>query len=166
MAAEHNVVREGIIAGILSATVIVVWLFIVDAIASHPFFTPMVLGRGLLGFFGRSSPADSSALYVVIYTIFHYVAFAIIGIIAAMVVHQARRTPAILAGFLIAFVVFEIGFYGLAALLSVSTALGGLAWYQIGVANLVAAVVMFYFMWARHPELKRNFTTALEGRDV
>jgi peptidoglycan/LPS O-acetylase OafA/YrhL len=103
---------------------------------------------------------------VVIYTIFHYVAFAIIGIIAAMVVHQARRTPAILAGFLIAFVVFEIGFYGLAALLSVSTALGGLAWYQIGVANLVAAVVMFYFMWARHPELKRNFTTALEGRDV
>lgn len=166
MAAEHNTIQEGIIAGILSATVIAVWLLVVDVIAGHAFFTPTVLGRGLLGFFGVSRPTDSPTLYVVLYTIFHYVSFAIVGVIVAMIVHQARRTPAVLAGFLVVFIIFEMGFYGLAALLSVNSDLGGLAWYQIGAANLVAAIVMLYFMWARHPELKGHFTSALEGTDA
>ena len=126
MAAEHNTIQEGIIAGILSATVIAVWLLVVDVIAGHAFFTPTVLGRGLLGFFGVSRPTDSPTLYVVLYTIFHYVSFAIVGVIVAMIVHQARRTPAVLAGFLVVFIIFEMGFYGLAALLSVNSDLGGL----------------------------------------
>jgi len=120
---EHNTIREGIYAGVLSATVIAVWLLIVDTIEHHPFFTPDVLGSGLLRFLGAPRMSDTMLLHVTIYTIFHYVAFAIIGIIVAWTVHQARRTPAILAGFLITFVIVEAGFYGLAALLSVSTEL-------------------------------------------
>jgi hypothetical protein len=105
-------------------------------------------------------------MHVAFYTVFHYLAFATIGVIVAWVVHQARRTPGVLAGFLITFVMVEGGFYGLAAVLSVSTELGGIAWYQIMVANLLASIVMFTFMWMRHPELKRQFAQALEGRDA
>jgi hypothetical protein len=71
-----------------------------------------------------------------------------------------------MAGFLVVFVIFEMGFYGLAAALSVNSQLQGLAWYQIGAANLIAAAVMFYYMWARHPELKGNIRSALEGTDA
>ena len=164
-AAEHNTIREGILAGILSATVIAVWLFIVDSIAGHPLFTPSVLGRGLIGVFGVRI-GDSAVNYVGIYTLFHYAAFALIGIGVAKIVHEARRTPAVLAGFLIIFIAFELGFYGLTAMLSVNSALQGLAWYQLMAANLVASFVMLYFMWMRHPELKGELHAALEGTDA
>jgi hypothetical protein len=162
---EHNTIREGIYAGLLSATAIAVWLFIVDSIERHPFFTPDVLGSGLMRFVGAPRMTDTMAMHVAFYTVFHYVAFAVIGVIVAWIVHQARRTPAILAGFLILFVVVEFGFYGLAAMLSSSSVLGGIAWYQIMVANLLASLVMFTFMWMRHPDLKGQFTDALDGTD-
>lgn len=164
-APEHNTIREGILAGILSATVIAVWLFVVDSIAGHPLFTPSVLGRGLIGVFGMRV-GDSTANYVGIYTLFHYGAFALIGVAVAKIVHEARRTPAVLAGFLIIFIAFELGFYGLTAMLSVNSALQGLAWYQLMAANLVASFVMLYFMWIRHPELKGELNAALEGTDA
>jgi len=163
---DHNTIREGILAGVLSATAIAIWILIVDTVERHPFFTPDVLGTGLLRFLGAPHMSDTMALHVTIYTIFHYVAFAIIGIIVAWVVHQARRTPAILAGFLILFVIVEGGFYGLAAMLSVTTALGGIAWFQIMIANLLASIVMFGFMWMRHPEIKGQFAEALDGTDA
>lgn len=162
---EDNPIREGIVAGVLSATVIAVWLFVVDVIAGRALFTPAVLGRGLLGVLGLRA-GDTAGTYVLAYTIFHYAAFALIGIIVAVVVHAARRTPAVLAGFLILFVAFELGFYGLTQALSVNTELRGLAWYQIGAANLVAALVMLGFMWLRHPELKGELRSALEGTDA
>jgi len=162
---RDNTIGEGILAGFLSATVIAVWLFIVDVIARHPFFTPRVLGKGLVSILGLHM-SDTTALYVAVYTVFHYASFAIIGILVAMIVHAARRTPAVLAGFLIMFIAFEFGFYGLAAMLSVNSDLRSLAWYQIMAANLLAAVVMFYFMWVRHPELKGEFSDALGGTDA
>ena len=162
---SHNTVREGILAGCLSATVIAVWLFVVDSLAGHPFFTPTVLGRGLLGVFGLRL-GDTALNYVVLYTLFHYAAFSVIGIIVATIVHAARRTPAVLAGFLIIFIAFELGFYGLTGLLSVSSDLRGLAWYQLMAANLVASIVMLSFMWLRHPELKGQLRDALQGTDV
>jgi hypothetical protein len=163
---EHSTIREGIYAGVLSATVIAVWFFIVDSIKRHAFFTPDALGSGLMRFLGAPRLSDTVALHVTFYTIFHYVAFAIIGIVVAWIVHQARRTPAVLAGFLVMFVVVEFGFYGLAAMLSANSVLGGIAWYQVGVANLLASLVMFSFMWIRHPELKAQFTEALDGTDA
>jgi len=163
---EHNTIREGIYAGVLSATAIAVWLFIVDSVERRAFFTPDVLGSGLMRFVGAPRMTDTMAMHVAFYTAFHYVAFAIIGVIVAWIVHQARRTPAILAGFLIMFVVFEFGFYGLAAMLSANSVLGGIEWYQIMVANLLASLVMFSFMWARHPELKGQFADALDGTDT
>jgi len=165
MADRHSTVREGITAGFLSATVIAVWLLIVDVIAKHPFFTPMVLGQGLLGLFGVR-PGDTGLTYVIVYTLFHYGMFFVLGMLVVKVVHAARRTPAVLAGFLILFVAFELGFYGLTSMLSVYTALAGLAWFQIMIANLIASFVMLYYMWLRHPELTREFREALEGTDA
>ena len=163
---DHNTIREGIYAGLLSATAIAVWLFLVDSVERHAFFTPNVLGSGLMRFLGAPRMGDTVAMHVIFYTVFHYVAFAIIGVIVAWVVHQARRTPGVLAGFLVTFVIVEGGFYGLAAMLSVTTQLGGIEWYQIMIAKLLASIVMFTFMWMRHPELKGQFAAALEGHDA
>src|SRR5829696_8819304 len=37
---KHNVAREGIIAGVIGATSVALWFFVVDAVAGHPLATP------------------------------------------------------------------------------------------------------------------------------
>ena len=165
MAEQHNSVREGIYAGIIGATAIAVWFAIIDVLGAHPFHTPDILGAGLISILGKPPMMpDTPAVRIVVYTIFHYLAFAIIGILLAKIVHQSARTPAVLAGALIAFVAFELGAIGLTTLLTESR-LGGMAWYQIFLANLLATVLMFWFMWRRHPALKADLDRALTGTD-
>ena len=98
------------------------------------------------------------------YTIFHYAAFFIVGIVLTVIVHQAHRTPGILAGLLVAFVIMTMGFYMIAAAFAQS-ALGQIAWAQIFVANLLAAGLMGGYLWRRHPMLNRHLKQALEGTD-
>jgi hypothetical protein len=163
---QHSSIREGIVAGVLGATTIAVWFLIVDVISGHPFYTPDLLGRGLISVLGKP-PAmpDTMATHVFAYTLFHYAAFALVGIIVASIVHQSARTPAVLAGFLIVFVMFELGAYGITGLFT-ETPFGGMAWYQIFIANLLATVVMGWYMWARHPGLKHDISVALTGEDA
>lgn len=164
MAQRHNSKREGVYVGLIGATAIVVWFAIVDIVSGMPFHTPDILGAGLVSVLGKPQMMDTVAFHVVIYTIFHYVAFIVVGMIMAGVVHQASRTPAVLAGFLIAFVAFELGAIGLTTLLT-ETRLGGMAWYQIFIANLLAAAGMFWYMWRTHPSLGANIDKALTGTD-
>jgi hypothetical protein len=103
------------------------------------------------------------ALVVGMYTVIHYFMFALVGILAATIVRAGEREPGLLAGALILFVAIEIGFYGLSAMLAESPLLGALAWYQIGLANLVAALAMGTYLWRRHPLLGRRLGYALGG---
>ncbi len=160
---EHNFVREGILAGAVGATAIAIWFFIIDTVAGKPLYTPKLLGHAVISVLGKAMP-DSTLTQVLGYTVFHYVAFAIIGIILVAIVHQSERTPAILAGLLILFVALQLGMYVLSALLKESP-LGGMAWSQLFIANLLASAAMGWFIWKRHPKLGRNLTKALEGTD-
>ena len=164
MAVGHSTLREGIFAGFLGATVIAVWFFIIDAISGQLLFTPDLLGAGLMGIFGVPSELDTKLMHIALYTVFHYASFALVGVIVAWIIHQAERTPGILAGFLVLFVVTEIGFYMLSALLSESP-LGRLAWWQVLVGNLLAAAAAGWYLWKRHPKLGGEFRDALEGTD-
>ena len=156
----HSIVREGVISGFLGATAVAVWFFVVDLIAGHALYTPSVLGEGLLSVFGRSP--ESQAVNIISYTIFHYAAFTLVGIIAVILVHAGERTASVLAGSMILFVAIELGFYGLVALLQ-ETTLGNLAWYQILAGNLLAAGVMGTYLWRSHPALRSGIVSALDG---
>ena len=166
---RSSVVRDGIVAGIIGATVVALWFLVVDVVAGRPFYTPELLGRGVLGVFGReragvtTSGGDSVLMVVALYTAIHYLAFILVGILAAAIVRAGEREPGLLAGALILFVAIEIGFYGLSALLAESPLLGALAWYQIGLANLLAAIAMGTYLWRRNPALGRGLDYALGG---
>src|SRR3954470_13023663 len=160
----HNFLREGIITGFIGATAIAVWFLIVDTISGHAFYTPIFLGKGVVSILGKNMMGDTAFTQVVGYTIFHYAAFFIVGIILTVIVHQAERTPAILAGLLVAFVMTTLGFYMIAAAFAQS-ALGQIAWAQIFIANLLAAALMLGYLWRTHPKLSRQLNQALEGTD-
>ena len=157
---NHSVIREGAIAGFLGATAVAVWFFVVDLIGGRPLFTPNVLGQGLISVFGRT--LEGPVLNVIWYTIFHYAAFILVGIIAVVLVHAGERTASVLAGSMILFVAIEIGFYGFVAMLQ-ETVLGNFAWYQILAGNLLAAVVMGTYLWRAHPAMGAGLARALDG---
>ena len=164
MAPRHNAAREGLIAGVLGATSVALWFLILDVLAGRPFHTPAILGTALLGVLGPAG-SEGTTTRVIVYTIFHYGVFILAGIVLTAVVHRAAVESSVLAGFLILFVAFEIGFYGFTALLSQQELLGDLAWYQIGIGNLLAAGAMGTYLWRTHPDLGSEFAHALGGAE-
>ena len=162
---HHSAVREGVIAGALGATVVAAWFLGVDVVAGHPFRTPEVLGRALFSILGPRG-SEGALTFIAAYTVFHYLAFAVVGILATVIIHLASREPSILAGVVILFVAAEIGFYGLVGLLSEPNILGDVAWYQVLIGNLLAAAAMGWYLWRAHPELRGEIDAALSGREV
>lgn len=160
---RHGTIREGVIAGALGATGVAVWFLIVDTIAGQPFFTPLVLGEGVKSIVAPDSFA-SPFVIVALYTVFHYVMFFIAGIVVVALVHASDRQPALLAGVIILFVALEVEFYGFVLMLQLATRLEGIAWYQIGAANLVAAALMGRYLWVTHPGLTHRLNESLSGR--
>ncbi len=160
----HPVLREGVVAGVIGASAIAVWFFIVDIIAGHALFTPATLGRAMLTVFGPPFTGDGITVPVIAYTIVHYAAFIVAGIIATLGVRVTEREPSLVFGFLILFAAFEVGFYAFVALLQQASPLGALAWYQVMVGNLLAAATMGIYLWRVHPVLRDRLAHALDMR--
>ncbi|HEX5437071.1 MAG TPA: hypothetical protein VFW98_07925 [Gemmatimonadaceae bacterium] len=163
MSERNHILREGVIAGLIGATSVAIWFLAIDILIHSPLYTPRVLGHALWSVFGPVK--EGTAVFVAAYTVFHYIAFIVVGIIAAIIVHSARRHPSVMAGFLLVFVIIEMGFYGITSMLDTFLPLGALAWYQVAIGNLIAAVLMGYYFYRAHPTLTRELQHALEGRD-
>lgn len=161
---ERSVVRNGIAGGVLSATSVAAWFLLTDTLRGRPFFIPTGLGRNLLELFGveRSTGVIGT---VVAYTIFHYAVFMVVGIVASAVANRSRRDASILAGAFLLFAVVEGAFFGFAAFISATTLIGAGAWLQIGIANLIAVVVMGVYLWRAYPYLPHQLDEALSGRE-
>ena len=162
MMERNRTLREGVTAGLIGAATVALWFFVIDVVSGRPFGTPSMLGRSVASFFGGGE-GGSTATYVVGYTIFHVVAFVLMGLVIAAIFNGAEREPSLLIGFLILFVAFEVGWYGWTSLLARSENFGQLAWYQVMVANLVAAAAMGVYMWRAHPALLGRFAHELAG---
>jgi hypothetical protein len=160
---RHGTIREGLITGVLGATGVAVWFLLVDTIAGQPFFTPRVLGEAVKNVVAPDNFA-SPFVIVALYTVFHYAAFILAGIVVVALVHASAKQVQLLAGVMILFVAFEVAFYGYVALLQLATRLEGIAWYQVGAANLVAAALMGRYLWMKHPELTHQLNESLSGR--
>ncbi|MGQ0641800.1 MAG: hypothetical protein ACT4P6_13710 [Gemmatimonadaceae bacterium] len=160
---KYQTIREGVITGVIGATAVAVWFFIVDMVGGQPFHTPATLGEAVSAIFGPTE-GESAFRHVAMYTVFHYAAFAVVGIIAAWVTRASHREPTVLIALFLLFVAFEVGFYALTYLLSLSPNFGNLAWYQVGAANLVAAGLMGAYILKRHPHVARDLADTLAAR--
>lgn len=162
MPAEQRVLREGVSAGLIGAVVIAVWFAIVDLLRGEMLATPIMLGTSLASLFLSDSTPSAAAAFLS-YTVFHFVAFIVIGLIFAWIVDKAETAPSALIGFAGLFVVFEVGWVGWTAVLAQGT-FGELSWVQVFLANLIAAAVMGWYMWRQHPALPKRVNAVLAGR--
>lgn len=150
---EHEIVREGLIVGLIGAAVVAAWFLLIDIIAGRIFFTPAALGSIVLHGATDVSVVQVNAVTVLGYTAFHVAAFLVTGLVAAGIVGYAEdRHPYILLGAVLLFVTFETFFIGLLTL-TAQWLLELIPWWSIAVANLLAAVAMGGYLWRRHPAL-------------
>ena len=162
---RRSVLRDAIVAGALGATSVALWFLGLDLAAGRPLATPAALGAALLGVLGPAG-SEGTAVHVLVYTLFHYAAFLVVALLASIVVHLGERQPGVLAGALILFVAFEVGFTVLASMLThYADFQGAHSWVAVAVGNLIAAMVMGTYLWRAHPALAPKLGLALSGRD-
>jgi FtsH-binding integral membrane protein len=99
-----------------------------------------------------ASEGPNRLMLAALYTPIHFILFALFGVLVVFLMHRAKKQPSLLMLALMLFAVFEGGFTGLVAILE-QTALGDLAWYQVAIGNLIAVIVMGWYVWRRHPDV-------------
>lgn len=156
---EHRTLREGLAAGLLGAIAVAVWFFVLDLALGRLLFTPAALGSAL--FYGVDDPAlvQTTAATVLGYTTIHVAAFLATGLAFAAVVGLADRNPPVLMALALLFVTFETLAIGLIAI-AAAWLLQVVPWWTIALGNLIAAAVMGWYLWNRHPGLVRDLDRA------
>jgi len=146
------VAHEGIMGGLVGAAVVAVWFLAYDTLQFQPFRTPALLGAAL--FEGLRDPKLLMIRpdLVLGYTVLHFAAFAVFGILVASLIVAAEHEPRLLLGLLILFLCFEVIFLGLVS--AVDEALvDALLWWNIAIGNLLAAVAMITYFFLGHRSL-------------
>jgi uncharacterized membrane protein len=151
--------RGGLFAGLLGYATVVIVYAVFNAVSGRSlFYTPAMLGATL--FYGLDDPnaLQVSVGPVLAYNMVHVLGYLTIGIVGSWLVSKAERYPA--ARFAALFVaVFVAGHVYAALVMFAAPLLGGGAWWQIGVAGTLSAVVMAALLLRMHPllraELKR-----------
>jgi hypothetical protein len=128
----HETRREGMILGLVMATV--TWLFValVDAMAGTPFHTFGVLGG------------------VAAFTVVHIMLNVAYGLALVSVVHTSREAPSVIIGGLFVVLTFEFAIAMLTILLT-HLGLGELAWLRIFGASVVGLLVGLLLLSRDHP---------------
>jgi hypothetical protein len=150
---SRHPLRQGVFAGLIGATSIAVWFLVIDAIAGRPFFTPIVLGASLFDLIGGAFGGRGQFTNVAMYTVVHFALFIAVGVAAAYATNAFERKPSKLTGFVVLFLVLEVGVLALTAILSRSPLFGRIAWWQFGIANVIAAWSMGPYIWRTHHPL-------------
>jgi hypothetical protein len=159
----HSTIREGVMVGGLGALAVALWFLLVDGIAGRALHTPALLGAMV----SRTpdpiaaSEGPNRLMLAAIYTPIHFILFALFGVLVVSLMHRATKQPSLLMLALMLFAVFEVGFTGFVAMLGQS-ALGDLAWYQVAIGNLIAVIVMGWYVWRRHPDVPAIWSRRLD----
>jgi hypothetical protein len=147
-----DVVREGVLAGLLGGAVVAVWFLVYDSVTLRPLRTPSLLGAAVLQ--GLRDPGRlAPQLDVVVgYTVFHFAVFALFGIAVAALLLAAEREPRVLLLLTVLFLSFQLFFFGFLQAFDVHLE-GALPWWNIAIGNLLASVVMLAFFFLAHRSL-------------
>ena len=151
---RSKIVIDGAIAGLLGAGVVALWFLIFDAARGHIFETPVSARRRDSSWLAsRGNQRDSRLMLE--YSVLHFGAFIVAGIIGANLLEAAENEPTLLVSLLVFLGAFDVFFIGVVMFLGPAV-MHEVTWWGIVVANLSATGVMLYYFLSRHPALARN----------
>jgi hypothetical protein len=148
-----GVLREGTVAGLIGAAVIMLWFLLLDSLHGQPLRTPTLLGTALLG---RAEATDA----VLAYSVLHVLVFVLFGLVTATLVAGADEQPSFLFPLVILYVAFEVFIFAVVLVLA-RWVFDELAGWAVVVGNLLAAAGMLAYYFTGHPRLVRQARAVL-----
>lgn len=156
MSSKARIISDGVVAGVAGGVVIALWFSIFDAARGRPLETPALLAAALIH--GARGPIMLTApawLLVGEYSIAHFLAFAVIGAIGALLIDASERNPELFGTLFIFTIAFEVFFIAVIMLMGPAAA-AAMPWWKVIIGNLMATAAMLaYFFW-RQPALAAN----------
>jgi len=148
---------EGIIVGMIGASVVALFFLGIDLMRGTPLLTPSILGEVFVLRRPVAVTASVDMTAVVAYTIVHLLAFGAFGLLLDGLRRRLEVSSVARSGIIVAFVTFVVFFYGLLAIASEATRGMFPAW-SVLVANLLAAAAMGGYLWRKHPDVRRSWS--------
>jgi hypothetical protein len=150
--AQHSILRNGIVTGLIGGGVMALWYFLVDAAAGQPFHTPNVLGKILFHADLRPGTATVAPGAVAGYTVLHFLVFVVVGTLLSLVTHLASRNLAFRMGIWIGLVVAFAFLAGILYMLTLATGERLPLWSVLG-GSFLAVASMAWYLLRRHGRL-------------
>ncbi len=146
------VVEDGVLCGMVGAAIVAVWFLVLDIARGQPFFTPFLLGSVL--FLGKSieDVGTVNVVLVFAYTGLHGVLFLLAGGLIGWIFSVVDRNPQVGLVLVLLFLLFQSVLFGFEVTL-VPDLVGALGAWAVAMANLFAAVGMFWFLLRRRPQV-------------
>lgn len=145
--------QEGIVAGVIGATVIAAWFLLLDIVQGRPLYTPAVLGTALFKGPAAIESMTVSLETVLVFTWVHFIVFAFLGGVASYLLARAEDSPNLGFGIVLLLVIFMFGFIAVTMAFA-EPVLRALAWPAVLAGNVMAAAAMSFYFWRRHPDLR------------
>lgn len=162
---QHSTVREGLLAGLLGALVVALWYFAVDLGRGEMFYTPSVLGQVFMARDTMPTTRHIVPQAVAEYSVLHVVVFLVLGIVLSWLTHLAIRNSTLRMGVWLGLVISFLFFLGfLFVLFSITDE--RFPWWPSLVGSLLGIGSMGFYLWRRHPALRRTFQEAPLGAEV
>src|SRR5580700_5421396 len=133
---RSRLIIDGAVAGLIGGLVIAVWFFIFDAAQGEPLKTPMILASALLHGPNQVTLTSAAWRLVAEYTVVHFVAFAIIGAAAAMLMWASEEHSELFGALFLFTIGFEVFFIALVMLLGPG-AQAAVSWWEGMIGNLM-----------------------------
>jgi hypothetical protein len=124
-----------VVAGVAGATALALWFLVVDGTRGQPLRTPDFLAGALLGTQGIQMGVGG----VLLYTLIHYGAFVLIGLLMSWILTLVETSSPVLLGLVMGFALFDLVFYGSVIVTGVDV-VQALGWPEVLVGNLIAGV--------------------------
>lgn len=151
----HPFLTRAVTTGLIGAGAVALWFFLLDVVAREPFYTPAALGSVFAA--GQTAgPVEIDVGVVAVYTVLHVAAFLAAGAAFTWVADRVERYPSFGLVAVMAFIVLEAVVVPVLGLAGQWLMDGALAWWAVGVGNLLAVAGMGLWTWRTRPELGRS----------
>lgn len=145
MVSRHPV-REGVVAGVMGATVIGAWTMVADLLSGRVGVTPALVGAWLFSDFG----IQGFGINVMGYAVSLLAGVMAIGVMASLLYNHSEKRPSRFSAFVALVVVLEAVFVVVLFLAARSELFGAEAWVYGLIGNALGALAMGRYLWRRH----------------
>jgi hypothetical protein len=135
MKKQNGPVANGIWAGVVGASVLALFFLVLDVMGGEALQTPRLVAGVLLD----RDPNGISMGALILFSLLHFVAFVVVGVVVAYLLGKLPSVPTLLLGFVLGFLLFDAVFYA-GVILSGAHVVAEIGWPKVLVGNVLAGV--------------------------